>query len=124
MGSVLCMNYLILRTLPIWKQKTKKGEMEMIELGKKDEIFGTELLIHLKTYQVSSDFSGRPDKMPYLDEKKQERVIAGYDQGLGERMLVCETLEDMQMLYDKYTAGWAITLNWYKGEDPGFISII
>lgn len=105
--------------------KNEKGEMRMIELGKKDEIFGAELLIPIQSYQISSNYcSGRPDKMPYLDEKKQEKVIAGYDQGLGERMIVCDTIEEMQQLHDNYAAGWALTLKWYKGEDPGFITMI
>lgn len=95
----------------------------MIELGMKNKIFGAELLIPIQLYQISSDYcSGRPDKMPDLDEKKQEKVIAGYDQGLGERIIVCETLEEMQQLHDKYAAGWALNLNWYKGNDPGFIT--
>lgn len=51
-------------------------------------------------------------------------VICGYDQGLGERMIVCETLEDMKTLYEKFAQGYAIKINWYSGPDSGFISVV
>lgn len=95
----------------------------MFELGKKSEIFGAELLRPLRTYtDIQVDSRGRPTAMPHLGG--QEMVIAGYDQGLGERMIVCESLEDMQQLYDNYARGYALTLNWYAGDDPGFITVI
>ena len=46
-------------------------------------------------------------------------LICGYDQGLGERMIVCDTLEDAQRLFDAYARGGALRINWYSGEDPG-----
>jgi len=88
----------------------------MQELGKKDKIFGADKLLPLKIPY------GRPTEMPTLG--KDEKVICGYDQGLGERIFVCENLEDMQTLYDAYAKGGALRINWYKGEDPGFVTII
>lgn len=52
----------------------------------------------------------RPITMPVL--KKGEQVIGVYDQGLGEKELVCTSLEDMQKLYDAYAQGMALTLTW------------
>lgn len=53
---------------------------------------------------------GRPTSMPSL--QKDERVVGVYDQGLGEKMGVCNSLEEMQDLYDAYARGLAITLKW------------
>lgn len=86
----------------------------MVELGKKCEIFGADLLRPLQIY-------GRPTAMPKLNDK--DRVICGYDQGLGERMFVCESLEDMQQLHDAYARGGAVAIKWYAGEDPGFVGV-
>lgn len=88
----------------------------MRELGKKSEIFGADLLRPLNIgYQ-------RPTQMPRLG--KGDAVIAGFDQGLGERMIVCDNLEDMQQLFDAYARGGALQLTWYLGNDPGFISVL
>jgi hypothetical protein len=87
----------------------------MYELGKKDEIFGAELLRPLRVY-------GRPDSMPIL--VGDDMVICGFDQGLGERMIVCETLEDMQSLWDQYAQGYALNIYWYLGSDPGFLTLV
>lgn len=92
----------------------------MIELGKKDEIFGAGQLRGLKPgIDFRTNPRGRPESMPVL--QKEEEVIAGYDQGLGERMIVCEVLEEMQSLHDYYAKGFALNLLWYAGKDPGFI---
>lgn len=88
----------------------------MIQLGKKSECFGVEKL------QKLTDVYGRPTKIPFLNG--DQKVICGYDQGLGEVLFVCETLEDMQELYDAYARGGALSIYWYKGADPGFITII
>ncbi len=87
----------------------------MKELGKKKELFGVELLESLKLH-------GRPTAMPILG--KDERVICGYDQGLGERMIVCENLEEMQKLDDSYARGGARRICWYKGPDPGSMIVL
>jgi len=53
---------------------------------------------------------GRPTEMPNL--QKNEVVVGIYNQGLGEKTLVCRTLTDMQSLYDSYYSGMALTLKW------------
>jgi hypothetical protein len=88
----------------------------MFELGKRSEIFGAELLKPL------SIGYGRPSQMPSLPQGHD--VICGYDQGLGERMFVCESLEDMQQLYDSYARGYALYIYWYSGEDVGFVQVL
>ncbi len=87
----------------------------MLELGKKDEIFGAELLKPLPLY-------GQPTSMPRLQQG--EKVICGYDQGLGERMIVCDNLEEMQTLYGHYAQGGALRIHWYTAPDPGFITVL
>jgi hypothetical protein len=84
-------------------------------LGKKSEIFGAELLKPLSLY-------GRPTAMPRIPQNHS--VLCGYDQGLGENIYVCESLEDMQQLYDAYAQGGALTIRWYTGEDVGFITAL
>jgi hypothetical protein len=54
---------------------------------------------------------GRPTLMPYL--AKDEMVIGVYDQGLGKKDALCNSLEDMQRLYDSYASGMALTLEWF-----------
>jgi hypothetical protein len=87
----------------------------VIELGKKSEIFGADKLVPLQMY-------GKPERMPKLITG--HKLICGYDQGLGERLFVCESLVEAQQLYDSYYNGGAIRINWYSGEDPGFIHTV
>ncbi len=87
----------------------------MRELGKKDEIFGAELLRPVRIDQ-------RPTSMPAL--KDDEKVICGYDQGLGERMIVCDSIADMQELFDAYSQGGALRIFWYIASDPGFVAVL
>lgn len=94
----------------------------MTELGKKDEIFGAELLRELRAYNDYQVSNGRPTSFPRL--QKDEKVIAGYDQGLGERMIVCDSLEEMQELYDLYARGSALRIKFYADPDPGFVIVI
>lgn len=88
----------------------------MQQLGKKSEVLVADKL------QKLTDVHGRPTKLPFLHGN--EKVICGFDQGLGEVLYVCDTLEDMQQLYDAYAKGMALSIYWYKGADPGFIIII
>ena len=87
----------------------------MLELGKKSDVFGVELLQALEIYS-------RPTSMPIVPSGHE--VVCGYDQGLGERMIVCETLEEMQELYDAYARGGALRIYWYSAPDVGFITIV
>jgi hypothetical protein len=87
----------------------------MKELGKKSETFGNDLLKPVNLFK-------RPTEMPKLGEG--ERVICGYDQGLGERMIVCDSLADMQTLYDAgIVNGGALRVKWYTAPDPGRITV-
>lgn len=92
----------------------------MIELGKKNEIFGAERLKPLGFSQLQT--WNRPVVFPLL--AAGHKVIAGYDQGLGERMIVCDSLEEMQEVYDNYAKGGALRLQWYAGPDPGFVMVM
>lgn len=87
----------------------------MYELGKKDEVLGV-MVENLRA--ISDDFwkriEGRPTRMPITT--RDELVICGFDQGLGEKLLVCESLEDMQELFDKFNQGYALRIAWYRGE--------
>lgn len=56
------------------------------------------------------DLYGRPTYMPGL--KQGEKVVGVYDQGLGDKRKTCNTLEEMQDLYDSYAQGWALKLRW------------
>lgn len=98
----------------------------MIDLGKRGEIFGEDLLRDLEQHEkirCFSDFgSGRPTAFPRLREG--DSLICGYDQGLGERLIICKSLEDMQTLYDAYAVGGALHIKWYIGEDVGHVTVI
>lgn len=97
----------------------------MIELGKRGEIFGEELLRDLDQHEIVRCFSnygsGWPTDFPKL--RDGDSLVCGYDQGLGERLIVCESLEDMQQLYNAYASGGALRIRWYTGEDAGFIMV-
>ena len=77
----------------------------MFELGKNTSIENPEVLVPIK------NFFGRPIKMPVLST--DQTVVCGYNQGLGERLIVCESFDDMQKLYNAYMHGGAITISWY-----------
>jgi hypothetical protein len=59
----------------------------------------------------SIDISGRPSVMPYL--KDGEQIIGLYDLGLRKERKVCQTLAEMQELYDFYYQGNALSLRWF-----------
>lgn len=92
----------------------------MYELGKKDQIFGADKLERLDVRYFNT--RGEPTSFPILQE--DTFVVCGYDQGLGERIIICESLEDMQQLYATYARGSALSIKWYTAKDPGFITIL
>jgi len=57
--------------------------------------------------------SGKPTRMPFLSQEGV--VICGLDIRIKETLYLCETLKDMQALYDKYAQGWALDIHWYRG---------
>ncbi len=81
----------------------------MYKLGMKTEVMGSELT-NLKS--IIPAIYGRPSSMPHIWETNA-KVVCGFDQGLGEKMFVVESLQDMQELYDKYAAGYAVNISWY-----------
>lgn len=54
---------------------------------------------------------GRPMSLPHLS--MGEQIVGVYDQGLGKKDALCESLADMQRLYDSYAAGYALSLEWF-----------
>lgn len=59
----------------------------------------------------SVDIHGRPTSMPHL--AKGEIVVAIYSKGLGRKKMVCNSLANMQSLYDSYAQGVVISLHWF-----------
>ena len=71
-------------------------------------------LIPTNEYVFMGDGSLRPTQMPILAEGQV--CICGYDQGLGEMMLLCKSLDDMQKAWDAYAQGWALIIKFYRGK--------
>ena len=96
----------------------------MRELGMKADIFNRVQLEDIPTHLLNP--CQRPTRMPRAPTGK--KIIAGFALSTTspafERMLVCETLEDMQEIFDAYARGGAMALYWYFGEDPGFLTVI
>lgn len=76
------------------------------------EKFGGSADIKATVYKLTPlpNIYGRPTSMPSIENG--QRIIGIYDQGLGEKKMVCNSLSDMQSLYDKYSKGFALTLRW------------
>ncbi len=81
----------------------------MEELGKKDFLVGT-LLTELNPLSLF----GRPTNLPSVP--LNHKIICGFDMGFGEKMFVCDNLEEMQERYDKYAQGWASRISWYTSR--------
>jgi hypothetical protein len=89
----------------------------MIEISRNEGIFRSDFLKQLNIYGY-----GRPTRMPFVPDG--QRVICGYNEGEGERVYICETLEDMQELYDYCVKNKISQINWYLGKDPVLINKI
>ena len=76
----------------------------MIELGLKSQISGVN---DWATFRICR----RPKNMPKAPEG--HTIVCGFDQGDGERMFICETLEHVRTLYDEHAMGHAIHIAWY-----------
>jgi hypothetical protein len=76
----------------------------MIELGLKSKIAGVKQWPTFRMYR-------RPKHMPKIPEG--HTIVCGFDQGDGERMFICETLEHVRTLYDEHAMGHAIHIAWY-----------
>jgi hypothetical protein len=80
------------------------------DLGNKEEMFVADQFAELDLGRL------RPDAMPELPDGHS--LICGYEQqGLGERMIVCDTLEDAQTLFDAWARGGALRIKWYVGAE-------
>ena len=82
----------------------------MIELGKKQDVEGKSVT----DLQKLSEIYRKPTSMPRV--KDDESVICLFDRGIDQKLYVCESLADMQQLYDSYAQGWALHITWYKGK--------
>lgn len=49
-------------------------------------------------------------------------VICGYDQGLGERLIVCQSFQDVEELQKAYNRGGARSVVWYVSKDILFMT--
>lgn len=77
----------------------------MIELGMKQQVVGVSDWLTLR-------IRGNPKKMP--DIPKGYELVCGLDQGAGEKMIICETLAQMEALYHEYITGHAVHISWYQ----------
>ena len=98
---------------PDSKSETQNNQLSLVELWMKDEILGADALVSL-----DFDYSC-PGYMPIMPEGC--KLICGYDQGLGERMFVCNDMDWVRELFGWYSRGWAFSIKWYYWEDPGFL---
>lgn len=104
----------------------------MVRLGKREEAFGTELLQPIavtteQEYRVgpANVIFAEPDGRPRgWRIQEGQRVIAGYDEGAGEHLVVCQNLNDLAQVYNAYSRGDIMQPHWYVGPDPGFLTII
>lgn len=92
----------------------------MIQLGRKNELTAAGLqLTHVGMWEISDPPDWRrPVRMPpSLGEN--ERLLCSYDQwGMGfEILILCENVEDMQQLWDKYARGAAMGVDWFKTDN-------
>jgi hypothetical protein len=87
----------------------------MIDAGMKASAPGAEALELVPNPPIAGwrDPSGRPRQLPRLAEG--HRLFAGFDQGRGEKLILIETLEDAQAVWDAYAGGGAIySPTWYS----------
>ena len=57
-----------------------------------------------------------PTMIPSL-YKRESAIIAGINQGIGEILILCESIEEMQYLYNElYLRGRVFSLRWYGCE--------
>jgi hypothetical protein len=93
----------------------------MIDVGLKKDNPGADALVPVGDplmqpwRELYGDRQGRPNKMPYLPEGHS--LFAGYVQieSQGERLFLCDTLEDLQHLWDSYAVGGAlVSPTWYS----------
>jgi hypothetical protein len=57
--------------------------------------------------------AGKPLRFPQLPS--DHVLVCVYNMGMGEILNVCETIKDMQTLFDEHLRGTTISLEWYVG---------
>jgi hypothetical protein len=81
------------------------------ELGRKSQVIGDEVK-HWPTFHLYK----RPKKMPNVP--KGHTIVCGVEQdgAEGERLFICETLEDVCTLYDVHVMGQTTHITWYHTD--------
>lgn len=88
-------------------------------LGFKKDLVGS-TVFDLTTLHLG--YFEKPEKLPIAGEGSS--LICGFDQGFGEKLIVFETLEEMQQLFSDYRRGMALTINWYVGTIRSNVVVI
>jgi hypothetical protein len=96
----------------LWIEIVAERVADMYELGRKEQAVGTKVSNLIEVHYM------RPTSFPLVSPG--EAVICGYNQGLGEHLFVCESLDDLQELWDRYATGYTLgctlTIAWYVGD--------
>jgi hypothetical protein len=92
----------------------------MQRLGLRDQIpAATDDLEPLSDEMLTECFNnavgiaGKPLRFPQLPA--EHVLICVYNMGMGEILYVCETIGDMQTLFDEHLCGTTVSLEWYVG---------
>lgn len=84
----------------------------MITLGKKTEIYEA-------TFHPIFNVKKGEKTMPKIPEGHV--LVCGADQGLGEVMYICRSVEDINYLIERCNMGYALMLKWYSSGDTGYV---
>jgi hypothetical protein len=81
----------------------------MIELGNKSQVSGAE---HWPTFYLYR----RPKKMPKVP--RGHTIVCGFEEEgtEGERMFICETLEQVHVFYNESAKDRAVHISWYHTD--------
>ena len=82
----------------------------MIVIGDRSRCYGLENL-----QRVEISLSSRPVVMPRLPDG--HRLFAIYDRLSGDQVVHCESVEEIQQLWDGYNMGGLITLAFHSTND-------
>ena len=83
----------------------------MVELGEKNKLGETANLLQPFNMEPYLIMDRRPKMMP--QKPYGHKMVCGLDMGVYEIIYVCDSLEDMQELYDRYARGEASRICWY-----------
>lgn len=88
----------------------------MIDLGYKEDMLDKDEFLLLTIPKSQRTGNGYPTAMPTVP--KGHRIFCGHTRRSKEQIYLCESLQDMQKLFDGYTKGLASNIVWYHAEDP------